>query len=271
MADENAGTEVVVEQPEAAPEVVETPEAAIESLSTAEGTEEKEPEPQKTFTQEEVDKIAQKARERAQRGYERRLKNLALERQTQEQGSTSEAPARANYASDEEYWNARSDWKADQLVKQRETEAIQRQQREEADQNARRYAEAADKRNADGKAKYPDWDRTITGAFEDGTIEQGSLLHHAILESDTGHEVAYHLAKNPDEAERIAKLPPLRQIAEFGKLEVKLSAPKTSKAPAPINPIGSQGNVSTDLERADQAAYEMARAKQGARWARNLN
>lgn len=75
------------------------------------------------------------------------------------------------------------------------------------------------------------------------------LMAEAILESDLGDKVVKHLYSNPEEAERIASLPPARQAVEIGKLEVKLSSPapvKKSGAPAPIAPISGNGKGSLE-------------------------
>lgn len=84
-------------------------------------------------------------------------------------------------------------------------------------------------------------------------------INGAIAESEIGPEITYFLAKNPDEIERINKLPPARRLIEMGKLEAKLmkeDAPKkkVSAAPAPTsnvsgNKAGSGGmpNPTTDF------------------------
>jgi hypothetical protein len=62
-----------------------------------------------------------------------------------------------------------------------------------------------------------------------------------IMASDTGPDVAYYLGTNPQEADRIASLPPFLQAKEIGRLETKLAldppVKRTSSAPAPITPI----------------------------------
>lgn len=77
------------------------------------------------------------------------------------------------------------------------------------------------------------------------------LMQRAIVESDLGPQIAYELAKNPGESERISKLSPERQLVELGKLEARLAQPKSpepeeekedppapiSKAPAPVSPV----------------------------------
>src|SRR4029434_2460073 len=54
-----------------------------------------------------------------------------------------------------------------------------------------------------------------------GRLRDGA--RRAIVESELGPQLLYHLATHTDEAERIAELPELRQIAELGKLETQLT------------------------------------------------
>jgi hypothetical protein len=66
-------------------------------------------------------------------------------------------------------------------------------------------------------------------------------MARAIQASEIGPDVLYHLGTNPKEAARIARLDPILQAREIGKIEVQLgSAPpvkRTSNAPAPIDPV----------------------------------
>ena len=96
-------------------------------------------------------------------------------------------------------------------------------------------------------------------------------MAQAIIDSDVAAKVMVHLAKNPDELERIAKLSPARQAAEIGKLEDKLSTVKVrvSNAPDPINPIGTRsGGGAVSKEKASYDEYKAIRKLEGARWAR---
>lgn len=87
-------------------------------------------------------------------------------------------------------------------------------------------------------------------------------MAQAIATSDNGPDIAYHLGKNPKEAERIAAMvmpgqfsadgKPIpdfgRQMFEIGRISAALSNPKKpeiSKAPPPIKPTGSRQNVAT--------------------------
>jgi hypothetical protein len=72
-------------------------------------------------------------------------------------------------------------------------------------------------------------------------------MRYAILNSDTGPELAYFLGlpENRDTALKIQSLSPDRQYYEMGKLETKIAlAQKTKKvpsAPPPISPVGMSG------------------------------
>ena len=86
-----------------------------------------------------------------------------------------------------------------------------------------------------------------------------------IYESDQSAEIAYYLAKNPDETQKIAKMKPILGLAELGKLADKLTTkpveppkevapvvvPERGGAPPPITPIATtaSGTVNTDPAR----------------------
>lgn len=85
----------------------------------------------------------------------------------------------------------------------------------------------------------------------------------AIIESELGPQLAYHLAKHPDDEKRIFALTPAKALLELGKIEqtyMKAATPKangvtqspprieTTRAPVPITPMKADGGiVNTDL------------------------
>lgn len=91
----------------------------------------------------------------------------------------------------------------------------------------------------------PDLAETISSA----RISMPQPMIEAIKDSDIGPELAYHLAKNPDEALRLsqqAKINPWSAMKELGKLEMKLKMPvapaqtrQVTQAPEPIRPVGT--------------------------------
>ena len=74
-------------------------------------------------------------------------------------------------------------------------------------------------------------------------------MAQTIQATENGPDVIYYLGSNPKEAERIARLSPLLQAREIGKIEAKLGAnppaKKTSTAPAPIAPVTARTSTGT--------------------------
>lgn len=109
--------------------------------------------------------------------------------------------------------------------------------------------------------KYDDFATVV------GELKPVNVLTAAVMKVDA--DVAYHLAKTPKEAERIANLDPVDQILEIGRLEAKLLAkpekPKMpSKAPEPIKPLSGSGATVTDVpsEKDDMKDWMRKRQKQ---------
>ena len=95
-----------------------------------------------------------------------------------------------------------------------------------------------------------------------------------LLDSESGPELAYHLAKRPETVKRINALSPLSAARELGRIEATLSNPAApqikpaSKAPAPITPVRSSAPAAVDLASANMDQYIAARRKQGATFRR---
>lgn len=68
-------------------------------------------------------------------------------------------------------------------------------------------------------------------------------LMQAILETDEPHKVLHYLGTNPDVAEEIAEMSPLRAARRLGQIERDMAAkppePKPSNAPKPLQPVKS--------------------------------
>lgn len=135
----------------------------------------------------------------------------------------------------------------------------ERQSRERAQLQEKLKASADAARKA-----HPDFDEVMKAASgsEADLVPQFVLTY--INESDVAGEISYYLLKNPQESQRIAKLSPIRGIAELGKLEAKLTTepkkepvvevkPERPGAPPPITPISTAGvgTVVTDPARMD--------------------
>ena len=80
-------------------------------------------------------------------------------------------------------------------------------------------------------------------------------MAQSIQASDAGPDVLYYLGSNPKEADRIARLAPILQAKEIGKLEASLASnppvKKTSTAPAPIAPVTARSAGSNQYDTTD--------------------
>lgn len=135
----------------------------------------------------------------------------------------------------------------------------------EAARQAQEAEAAWMKRQADAAAKYDDYFETVIEGAEKATWVCSPTMAEAIRTSETGADVAYHLAKNPEEARRIAALPDIAQVRELTRLETKLATapaapPKTATdAPAPPPKArGSGGQFKVAADTDDFAAFEKA-------------
>lgn len=111
----------------------------------------------------------------------------------------------------------------------------------------RGFNEACNKVFETGKAEFPDFERSVSNLQMVGMNRD---FLEVVSSSDAGHKVLNHLGNDLDEAARIAAMPPLQMARELTRLEYKLGQTQTkpvSKAPAPINPIGSGGSTSSGL------------------------
>ena len=102
-----------------------------------------------------------------------------------------------------------------------------------------KFDEACNKVFNAGKTEFPDWDSSLRTIQMLGGATPEFL--EAVTAMDAGHKVIQHLGQNPEEAERVLSLPPLRMALELARLESgQAKTQPCSKAPPPINPIGGR-------------------------------
>lgn len=236
-------------------EVEVQPEAAVTAYEpevTAAEQEIVEDKPVKTFTQEELDSIVArrvaKEQRKLQRQAELEVENRMLKEQLVKPVTTeSKAPSQEEYASYEEYLEAKAEWIADKRLEAKLAEREKREAQSRAEAERGEVARTWQQKVEAATTKYADYHEALEDVDH---IEIPPTLTGAIMESDMGADIAYYLAKNPGDLERIVKLKPHAALMELGKIEVKLSqapAPKktVSKAPAPIKPLGGGSAVNT--------------------------
>ena len=189
-----------------------------------------------TKQREEARKEAQQERQ-ARQALEARL--AALERQPAPQApKVDEEPQPSQFNDAFEYAKALAEYTADKRIgemRKQDAEAKEAQERQKVIDQWASKVQAA-------KASLPDFDDIV--ASSDVVVNDD--IRDAILESDVGPQILYHLAENEDVAKKIAGLSAKQALREIGKLEARFEVketppePKTiarSKAPAPIQPL----------------------------------
>jgi hypothetical protein len=157
------------------------------------------------------------------------------------------------------YLQAHTKWTQKQLLAQARKEAAEAVRQER--QNAILQAQVAEARK-----ELKDWDEVMARSHIPAMQDTAEF----ILSSELGPKLAYHLAKNPTEHQRLNNLPPVRRLAELGKLEDRLSAgkaaavaPVATKAPAKLSSVKGSTVVTTDTAvaaRQGREAWKAARA-----------
>lgn len=167
-----------------------------------------------------------------------------------------------------DYVEALTDWKTDTKLQERDA----KQFKETFDREQTKIVSSYTEKAKAFSAKNADFADVIS---EVDHIPISASLRDLLLNADNGPQLAYELAKLPEDYARIAKLPPLACAREIGKLEYRLSSKSSSsesiekkitKAPRPIEPVGTGGKGSTPKSISDpdlsQREYEAIRREQ---------
>lgn len=199
------------------------------------------------------------AEERAERAERERAQALeALSKLQPEKPKVAERPQRSSFDDPDAYDDALIKWSEERT---RESERATRET-SRAQTEVQKVVETFVSRRDAFKAEHEDWDEVV----ERDDLKIGPAMRDAIMESDLGPAIAYHLGKNPELADRIYGLPPIQQIREIGKIEARLDdaddvPPPPRPKPAPIEKVGGRANASKKTA-ADETMEEYAARRQ---------
>ena len=210
-----------------------------------------------TKQREEARKEAQRERE-AREALEARFKELEAKvnpQKAQAADAIGPKPKPEQFNDMFEYAEALAEYTAEQKMMERDKQEAERQA---AEQRAQFEKSWADRVNA-AKSQLPDFDEMI----QSSDVAVSDPVRDAIMESETGPQILYYLAENPEFAQELGKKSVISALREIGKLEarfekataksddepeVKTTAVK-SKAPAPISPIrGAVSKTENNLD-----------------------
>ena len=247
LAESPADTEAVEETPEPVAEDEQSEPKEAEKEANQEGERKQNPKLEKRFS--EITKQREEARQEAQRerqarvDLEQRLAALEQQRQPQQQSYIDQEPQPSQFADAFEYAKALAEFSTEKALAERDRQVAQAREQEAQQKIIQSWAQKVQ----DAKAELPDFDDLVASS----DVVVNNAVRDAILESDVGPRILYHLAENNDLAKKIASLSPNAALREIGRLEArfevkaetKQTAPVVrSKAPAPIQPIrGGQG------------------------------
>ena len=247
------------EAPVAAEAVEETPDSEPAVEAQAESEPEAEQEAEVTDKPKQHPKLEKRFSELTKRAKQAEADKASLEARLQElESKQAPAPKQADPVSEKpqasqfndafEYAEALAEWSAEKALEQRDIQEQQRkvdEQRNEVIKSWSAKLEAA-------KADIPDFDDMVASS----NVQVRDEVRDAILESDVGPQILYHLASDDDYANKLAAMPTNKALKELGKLEVQFERKEApieksepvarSKAPAPIKPL-TAGKGTSDV------------------------
>lgn len=285
MADEEKDGVVAVEEPKAAPAAEAGPEAgkaqgesAGDSAAPKDDAEKDGDKPPKQGGfQKRIGKLTTKlSTAQAEAEYWRQR---ALAQKPEPGSETVEKPAGEKpepnpdqYETQAAYVKAVADWQFDRRLREYKAseQAAVAAEKQQAQQQT--YQEKFGATITAGRATFEDFDEVIE-ALQDPAIPITRELVETLIQSENGAALLYHLAQNPEEAVRIAKLPALAAARELGKLEARIAtkepeaepeekvppAPPVDTAPKPISPIrkpAGSGTPRPDTPESDKLSDE---------------
>lgn len=191
---------------------------------------------------------------------ERKLEEAAKANPPAEKPETDQGPTPDQFKTWEEYEAARIKHAVDKATREAEAkrakEAVERQFAEVRESFLAGVDKAAE--------TYPDFKEVVMdpdGVF-DRTPEGEALASIVMLAGEGAHDVAYHLASNPKEADRIKALNPVQAALAIGRLSASVAKPaprKVPKAPDPPTEVKGGDAPTKDLSKMTMAEYEAYR------------
>lgn len=167
----------------------------------------------------------------------------------------AEKPTADQFDTYDEYIEALTDWKVEQTVSKTSQKAIQQAEQMQRQQSWMEKVETV-------ASSIPDYAEVVHSS----EVEIAPHVQDALLDSDKGPELAYHMARNPEFADRLNRMSPTKAALELGRLELSLAAPAkpATKAPPPANPIRPSTTLSPDPAKMSMDEYVKWRAAQRA-------
>ena len=216
----------------------------VENEATATEDKKQNPKLERRFS--EITKQREAAREEARKEREARetleakVRDLEAQFQPKVEPVLDTEPLPEQFSDMYEYAKALTDYRVEQRLQEEKQKEVQAKAAAEHS----KLIDAWGQRVKAAKAEMPDFDDMVNST--DVTVS--NEVRDAIFESDVGPRILYHLAENPDFAEKLQGMTLTAALRAIGRLEAQYEKTDAkpvvgkSKAPAPINPIRSAAN-----------------------------
>jgi hypothetical protein len=239
--------------------------APTETPAPAPAEDDAAPKPAKTGVQARIDELV-RARGEAERqaAYWQQIATQGTAPNPASPAASKTQPTPEQFSDYGQYITKLAEWSAEQAVAARMSEGSVRAVED-------LQAETFQARQTQIKEVLTDYD-AVVGASK---VPVKAHVLQALLSSERGPELTYHLAKNPEVLDRLNALDVRAADREIGKLEGSLAPASppvkkiASNAPTPPGVGGSGGRSATpDPGAMSMQEYVAHRAKQGATWVR---
>ena len=220
------------------------------------------PPPKPALTVEELQKKFDRDAAMQRRRYERDLQTEREQRIRLEERLAQQSPPKPSddgmptidkFHNFEDYITAKAEYIAAKKIESTLSEREQRQATEKAEAAQQRTVEGWLKRVAD--AGIDDFHDVVSNS----DVPMTGTMQQAIMESENGPKLAYHLATHPEEAEKIAGMTPIGAVRALTLIEDRLAKSgleaKTTNAPPPVRPAGSSATAKKDPGKMTDAEY----------------
>lgn len=187
------------------------------------------------------------------------------------------APSRSDFATDEDFQAAMIDHRVDVRAQKVAADTAQQTAQQYQQDAERAVDDTYNQRVQAAAARMPDFVDVVGKA----DIKITADMLQALKESEHGPDIVYQLAKNPEEAQRLASMSTRQLDREIGRMEAALAAKsataappaapaaRTTNAPPPAKPgAPAAAPANTDPANMNQEQYEAWRKAQGSRYIR---
>lgn len=186
---------------------------------------------------------AEAAKERAAREQaEARLREYEQKAAPEKAADPDAEPKPEQFTDAFEYARALAEFSAEKALKDRDRQEAEKKAAEERQKTIKQWTD----RITAVKADLPDFEDVVASS----DVAVSDQVRDAILESDVGPQVLYHLAENPEFAQKLSEMSTITALREIGKLEARFEKKEPAKAaatkqraPAPIKPIKGGGSA----------------------------